>query len=436
METIKRSGILLIIGLALAIGSYGQEKGSIYGDDSATCRNNLSTMSEFVKIKVYEYAYEPWRYCFNHCPGASRNIYIQGESIVKYKIDEAKTPEEKEAFIDTLMLLYDLRIQYFNQEGKVLGKKGIDLLKYRRDAVEESYGYLKKSVELDKNTVDEAVAATFMTTSTVLFRTGKIQADEMISNYLMTNQYLESQNQTASVVMARESVERSFAESGAADCDALIKIFTPKYEANKQDLETLKKITELLKNAKCQKSDLFASASESLFAIEPSATAGANLGIVFADRKEFSKAIEYYTRAIELETDNVTKSKYYYQLAAIAMEQRNLTQVRDNCKLSIQFNPNYGEAYLLLGNAYALASSSCGSTNFEKASVYLAAVDQFNKAKSVDQSVTERANEMINNYSRYFPNTEDAFFEGYTDGQTYTIKCWVGETTTIRTRKN
>lgn len=438
---IKGVVIAVLIGLS-GNYSFGQKlkphEDPAYGADSASrmeCLGNLSSMSQFVKIKVYEYAYLPWVDCFKNCPASSKNIYIHGEKIIAFKIENSQTEVEKQAFIDTLMMLYDQRIKYFGQEGKVIGKKGIDLLQYRRDSVQEAYGYLKKSLEIEKSEVDEAVAATLVTCSSVLFKAGKIPADVMIENYLSTVEALGAAQQTEKTKITIESIERTFAESGAADCNALIGIFTPKYEANKQDVETLKKITELLKNTKCQKTDLFAQASESLFALEPSANAGANLGIVFAGREEYSKALDYYKKAVELETDTEKKAQYYFQLAAISLQVRNLPEVKKYGYEAINLKPNYGEAYLIIGNAYAASGNSCGGTNFERASVYLAAVDKFIKAKNVDPSVSEKANDAINNYSRFYPNNEDAFFEGYTDGQSYTVKCWINEPTTIRTIK-
>ncbi len=432
MKNFQKTLFLFVVSLLFSTGIFAQK----YGDDSITCRGNLSTMSEFVNIKVFEYAYAPWQYCFHNCPASSKNIYIQGEKILEYKIDSAKSEVEKEAYIDTLLLLYDQRIEYFGQEGKVLGKKGLDLLKYRRDEIEVAYALLKKSTELDKTKVDEPVAATLITLSSILFKTAKIEADEMISNYLMAMEYLTAQRQTPKTKKAIESVEKNFSESGAADCDALIKIFTPKYEENKDNAEVLNKITELLKETDCQESELFANASESLFAVDPSAQAGANLALVFASKGELDKAKEYFVKSIEIETDNEKKANYYYRLAAIELEQKNYTEVKKDCNLAIKYKPNFGDAYLLIGNAYAASSQSCGSTNFEKASVFLAAIDKFIKAKSVDPSVTEKANNLISKYSRYFPNKEDAFFEGYTNGDSYQVKCWINESTTIRTVEN
>lgn len=435
--------ILLLTGFIATTPLFGQKlkpaQNPNYGADSVArmeCASNLSTMSEFVKIKVYEYAYDPWKYCFYNCPQASKSIYIRGKKILDYKIDNAETPEDQQAFVDTLMMMYDQRIEYFGENGKVLGKKGIDLLKYRRSAVVEARGYLKESLELDGIKADASVAATFVTASAAMFKNGMIEADEMISGYLLAMQSLEGMRQNTKTKMATESVEKTFAESGAADCDALIAIFTPKYETGSQDIELLKKITDLLSQTNCQESDLFAQAAESLYSLEPSAKSGANLALTFASRGEYEKANEYYLKAIEQETDDERKAGYYYQLGAIAMKNKQYQKVKNYVTSAIQLKADYGKAYILIGNAYAASSPNCGASDFEKAAVYLAAVDKFSKAKNVDPSVAEEATQLVSRYKQYFPNKEDAFFEGYTDGQAYTIKCWINESTKIRTRSN
>ena len=63
---------------------------------------------------------------------------------------------------------------------------------------------------------------------------------------------------------------------------------------------------------------------------------------------------------------------------------------------------------------------------------YFAAIDKLQKAKSVDPSVTEKANELISTYSRYTPKDEDLFFIGIKKGDAVTIGGWIGETTTVR----
>ena len=53
-------------------------------------------------------------------------------------------------------------------------------------------------------------------------------------------------------------------------------------------------------------------------------------------------------------------------------------------------------------------------------------------SKNMDSSVAELANKKIASYSKYLPTNEDAFFNGYKEGDTYTVGCWINESTKVR----
>jgi tetratricopeptide (TPR) repeat protein len=252
----------------------------------------------------------------------------------------------------------------------------------------------------------------------------------------LLSEKLASGDKDAKIPQAIESIEKIFAESGAADCDALIEIFSVKFEQTPDDIELLKKITSLLGETGCEESDLYAKSAEALYNLEPSAESAAKLANVFAVRGEFDKAAEYYTKAINQETENDRKADYYYYLAKVNYQQKDYPTTRKNCNAALELRSNYGEAYILIGSAYAASSSTCGESDFEKQAVYWAAVDKFIKAKTVDPNVRETAEEQIKAYSKRFPYNEITFFNGYTDGQTYKVGCWIQETTTVRTLKN
>ena len=108
----KRIRILPVVFILTMVMSFGQNKVKKYGEDSIKCLQNLSTMHEFVKINVYSYAVGSWLYVFDNCPAASKNIYIYGGKIMKYLIENS-SEERKPGLVDTLMLLYDRRIEYF-----------------------------------------------------------------------------------------------------------------------------------------------------------------------------------------------------------------------------------------------------------------------------------------------------------------------------------
>ncbi|KPK86368.1 MAG: hypothetical protein AMS27_05180 [Bacteroides sp. SM23_62_1] len=416
-----------------------------YGPDSLSrmeCANNLSTMSEFMKINLYDYALASWRSVFDKCPASSRNIYLYGVRIYRELIDKEKDPTLQQGLIDTLMLIYDRRIENFGQEGMVLGRKGLDLLKYRQNEIEQAHAYLERSVTLSKNNSEEAVLITYIQTTVIMFKTGKLTPQKVIDNYLVISDILDAKIKSGGTdkdqaTVALANADLIFSESGAGSCDDLINIFTPRFKQNPDDLDLLKKITSTLVKRKCEDCDLFAQTSENLYNLEPSSEAANNLSILFIKREEYNKATEYLNKGIELEEDPEVKASYFYQLALIEFTKfEQYPKARTDALKAAELKPNWGDPYILIGNLYASSGKSCGENDFEKSTVFWAAVDKYIKAKSVDESKTAEANELINRYTQYFPNVEDAFFYGFQEGQDYTVGCWINEKTTVRTRSN
>ena len=95
--------------------------------------------------------------------------------------------------------------------------------------------------------------------------------------------------------------------------------------------------------------------------------------------------------------------------------------------------PKSGDAYLLIGDAIASSAVSCDDGKLGTAGAYWLATDYFAKAKSVDSSVADKANQKIASYSKQFPLKTDIFFNNLNNGDTYTVACF-GETTTVRSR--
>ena len=58
------------------------------------------------------------------------------------------------------------------------------------------------------------------------------------------------------------------------------------------------------------------------------------------------------------------------------------------------------------------------------------------KTKAADETLADAANDMIRQYSSYYPQTAEAFMYDVTDGQSYTVSCGgMRATTTVRTQK-
>ena len=130
------------------------------GGDSTDCRAYLSTYREFVNKELYQYAVDPWRVLFNDCPSSSERMYVDGVVMYRSFIEEVPDGPAREGLIDTLMLIYDRRMEYFGGEGNIKGRKGEDLFNYRRgdpDQVGKAYELLKTSIRLQGNETRESV---------------------------------------------------------------------------------------------------------------------------------------------------------------------------------------------------------------------------------------------------------------------------------------
>ena len=453
-------GVLAVSVLMMANTANAQQKKYLsdpkYGPDSAAreeCAMRMSLYNEFYKQKNYKDAVNDWRKVYQNCPAASKNTFIRGATIYKNLINAEKNAAAKEKLIDTLMMIYDQRIVYFKQEGAVLATKGVDLYSYRgKEASGEVYEMLKKSCELEKGETSAGVITVMMQTAVDQFKAEEIDGAEVISAYELAMSTLEAaiennksiaasgdakkapaaQKELENLDVDLKNVEALFSESGAATCDALVAIFNAKYDANKDDVEWLKKVTKLLDKTDCNADPLFAKASEALYALEPSAVAARNLARLFLAKQDLAKAAGYYQNACELQEDNVAKSQYYYEWSQVVFAQKSFQRVRELANLALKANPANGKAYLAIGKAYAADAQNIGQEQVEHNATYWAAVDKFTKAKQVDPSCEAEANDLINTYKKHFPNKEEAFMFGIQEGSSVTVGGWINEKTTAR----
>lgn len=418
----------------------GVEDGSKYGhgEDSARCVRNTSFYREFVKQNNFKDAVVGWRMVLAECPKSSKNVYIDGVRIMKFFIDKEKDLVVKEKYIDTLMMVYDMRIQHFGEKGYVLGRKSVDSYFYRNskpEDIQQAYADAEESINLLQEKSSEATVQTYMIATVALFKAGQLDNAKVIDNYTRTMSLLDQMITAENSKLATDvkaGIDQLFGTSGAADCKSLIPVYEPKFNEKPNDLDNLKNILRILSMAKCEDSKLFVSASENLYLLEPSAESAYNMARIFANREEYNKSIDYYNKAIDQQTNNDLKAKWYYEMATIYFKIGSKQSSRAAALNAIKLKDNWGDPYILIGLLYAGSANDCGSNQLERKAAYWAAVDKMQTAKRVDPSCAEKANKFIGDFAPYYPNKEDAFFYGVKEGDAYTVGCWIGETTTAR----
>jgi len=417
-----------------------------YGKDSVKCVEHLSVYGEYYKQDLYKEAYKPWKYTMLNCPKASKNIFIRGEKLVENKIKNTSDKELKAKLIDTLLMVHDIRMKYWGENGEVLGKKGIDVMTYQKDYA-KALAIFDESIKLEENNTHYNTLYYCMLAVVKLVQKNKLEKMKIVDYYLKLSAIADWNIKNNEMRKKRYEGMLNNIESMASPfmpCDVLVDIFTPKFEANPDDIELLKKITALLEKKKCSKSDLYFNATKQLIKLEPTAETALLAGSMSVARENWNDAVKYCEQAVELFTKNKEENpdadyseelaKAYYSLLVAYKAKNSYLKARSYGYKNLEIKPDNGMVYIQIGLMYGSSAGSCGDNAVTKKAAYWAAVDKFNKAKSVDESLTEQANKLIYGYAAQYPNEEDLFFYSLQPGSSYKVGCWINETTTVRKR--
>lgn len=453
MNIIKILAATSLMAIPAAVfAQKGVEDGSKYGhgEDSVTCIMNLVQYGDQVKMKNFKDAYEPWKIVFEQCPLAKGvGLYTDGLKIVKGLIKTDKA--NKDTYYDFILKIYDQRAKYYGNNKKyptsyLMGMKALDMVAYKQGdkAVRsEVIKLLEQSLAGDPATIQPAFLQTYMAQKAAQFADDEISAEEVVNAYVKCGDIMPKveaaggEKLKESVATSKDNIEQIFAHSGAADCATLEKIFTPQLAANQGDATWLKRINKLLGNGDCTDSDLFYATSEALHKISPEASSARGLAKMYLKQSDVEKAISYYDEAINLETDDQLKGKYYYEKALVLFSSNNFAGAKQAAVNAAQLRSDWGAPYVLIAKLYASGARNIGEKDYEKKAGYWAAVDKLLKAKGVDSSeaVQKEATDLIRQYSQYFPSKEDLFFEGIKDGSAYHVGGFINENTTVRAKK-
>lgn len=176
---------------------------------------------------------------------------------------------------------------------------------------------------------------------------------------------------------------------------------------------------------------------ERLLELAESAVTYRRLGELHLQDGNTEQAIEFYERALEMPiaTDGVRRD-ILFNLGIAKQQDGALSEARSFFRRALEIDPNYGRAYIAIGDLYATAVSQCGTFEREDQAVYWLAFDYFLRAKAIDQNVAAQADQKISAYRQSLPNQEALFFKGWEPGDTYRIDygcyTWINESTTVK----
>ena len=441
-----------------------------FSQSEEECFANLSIFAEYAKVKNYKAAYQPWLELKKQCPDLNSAIYVLGErmlkSFIKSSDDTAKLQFQKD-----LVNLYDEWLQYFpkskrgvSEVGKILAIKAQTMLDYKLasdseivqiydDAFKKDpksfkspkglYNYFKLYFKMYKSddqdvSLEEVFDKYEELTEKFEYEMGAYTAklDLILKkeenstplssreirnkkvyevNMVACNTYLNNLN----AIIAKEST-----------CENLIPLYRKNFDSFKSDSVWLNRAASRMDSKDCSDDPLFVELVEALHELNPSANSAYYLGLLNDKKGDSKLAIEYYNESIDLETDNLKKAKTLYKIALKFKKSGQFSKSRTYANKALKYQPSMGKAYLLIGNLYASSANNCGTSQFEKRSIYWLALKEAKKAASVDASVRKLANKTAASYEGRAPSKTDIFSEAM-GGKKISFNCWIGKSVTV-----
>jgi tetratricopeptide (TPR) repeat protein len=425
-------------------------------NDNEECIKNIQILQDNVKSNDFEYALPVLKFLMDECYTLNTGIFVYGEQMLFALIADSAYAHRAEGLTDTLFLLYDLRLKAaetdpkFGTEAFIIGRKVKAFAKLKTREYEFIYTLAKKAVSLGMEETDAQVMFLYMQYTAILKKLKKLECEDVIEVYNELNDFIDVNIDKYegmdsllhnNYLIAQAKVDQL--AGPCLTCESLIEIFKREYATRKNDAQWIKKAAAALDKKKCAKTDEFKddpiifSIIEQNVNLNPSAKGWILVGRQYALKNDCAKSIQAFQRAIELENNLNVKTNYMKFLAGRYMECGDYSAARGVARKITELRPQWGWPYLFIGDLYANSLNRCKSDDLNKCTqyaVYWAAADKYAQAKNIDPEFSGIASGRLARMAGSFPLKSDCFMNDIREGESFTVGCWIGETTTVRIR--
>lgn len=428
---------ILSLLIFLSVTSFAQDEN--YGENPELCKEKLSIMVTYYRQKAYKDCLPSIRKLMEICPQASKNTYIIGERVYSMLIKETKDEALENKYVDTLILLYDMRMQYFSdkiEDYETMARKGATLGKYRtKDSYEEAYGILNKVVSEAPQVISAYELQIFMYLAKLMVQTKNIDCSVMLDHYFSSSDILSSK--TGDDLGNYEKAHQKSIEYAdkCLDCGLLDSVYTAGFESHKADTNWLDKGIKILMDKGCKSSTALLTLLETRFDSKPNSETASILGKYYLSTDR-TKSETYLNKAIELENDSSKLVNHFLTKAKFHIAGDQYSTARNYASKALKIENNNAEALMLIGDAIAYSATTCKDLKFQGKEVYWIAVDYYNRAASVavDENIKAAASKKASKFAAYFPEKGDLFLQSLNNGDSYNVGCWINANTTVRAR--
>lgn len=435
----------LLLGLTVmvltSLTAFSQCKEFKWPEDKAKAEEQVAIYGDALKQKNYRGATAGLQWMMKNAPQWNTKLYIDGAEIYNGLASAEKDPAKKQVLVDSLMMMYDLRISNCGDEVNVLNRKAIYAAVYNgqnKDKTAEVLALYDKVYEISGNNVLDNNLLTYMQVVQLNVALLKnLSEDQILQRYDKLSGVIDvkikkaqAENKQADVdrlKKTKSSVDDILIKLVKVDCPFVKKNLEPKFRQNPNDLVLAKKIFQFMTTGGCVDDPLWLESAEVIHKESPDYGLAKNMGKVYAKNGNMTKAEELINESVTLATSPQDKAEAYLIQGDLLAQKGSKSAARESYRKAIAADGSSKEGYEKIGDLYLGSFKDCqkGTSLAEDRLVYIAAYEMY--VKSGNQ-------QKINQARAQFPSVTELFELNWKEGESKTISCWVGETVVLKTR--
>ncbi|NJM26077.1 MAG: hypothetical protein HC859_11895 [Bacteroidia bacterium] len=389
----------------------------------------------------FKQAVVPLNWVLTNAPQLNTSIYIYGAEIFDGLAKKEKDATAKQRYVDSLMTIYDLRIQNCGEEASVIQRKALHAAYYNVNVAgkeEEVLGIMDRALELNgPNVMDPLLVPYMQVVRLNKLKIKKLTDDQVLQKYdnvmgildAKIKKALSEGKPTDKLKKMQEDIDAILPTIVAVDCEFVKKNMEPKYRQNPSDIELAKKIFRFMLQGKCTDDPLWLEAAEKVHnsGTEKDFGLAKVVGVKYLASDNVAKAESYLKEAAELATDPKDKAEVLIYLGGIQAKKGDRSGARELYRQAVAADANNKEAYEKIGDLYYGSFEACANKQSyaEDRLVYLAAYEMYARAGNRSKMAQAQAQ---------FPSTSEIFELNWNEGDSKRVGCWINETVTLKTR--
>ena len=347
-------------------------------------RQNISLFQQSLQNQDYGEARINLQWLLKNAPFAINGIYTQGPFVYYNLISKETDQAKKLEYFNEMMEVFATReknLEALNSFAKIKSTLG-DVLALKADyynwtapgtpgsgyTLNKSYENYSKAIKMINEKggreIEGSVLQNFFLVSDAMYKSApNALREQYLQDYLDSKEACEKMLQLAKEAKAEgdeekanklvakydaplAQIEKTFSESGAADREQIIAIYTKKFDSYKDDIDKLNSALNLMAQNDCDDADIYYQYAEAAYAIEPTFTSAIGLAQKAQKDGDMTKMLDYYNKALELAKSDANRGAICLNIANALTKSKQFTGALTYAEKSIEYNPDIaGKAY-------------------------------------------------------------------------------------------